>query len=65
MAEDLSIHPRVWLRGRVPEVAKKNTMKPRTAERRQRLLTALAEHCERHPKDGMSATRLAKLTAAA
>lgn len=40
---------------------KKNTSKPRSIAKLHRALAGVKEHFERHPKDGMSATRIANL----
>lgn len=41
---------------------KKNTAKPRSIAKLQRALDGIKEHFARHPKDSMSATRIANLT---
>lgn len=56
MTTNYSIHPRAWMGGK-----KCNTSKVASPARRARVIAAIAEHCERHPNDGMSAGRLAKL----
>jgi hypothetical protein len=54
-----SIHPRV-VNGRTKH-KKVNTCKTASPVKKDRLIEALSEHCERHPNDTQSNERLAKL----
>lgn len=58
-----SIHPRVH-RGRATHPKVNTSDKPNPATR-QRVIAAIERHLERHPADGMSRARVAKLKAGA
>lgn len=59
MLTNQSIHPRV-VAGRTVH-RKVNTTKRRNPATVARVIAAISAHVERHPRDGMSQSRLAKL----
>lgn len=59
--ENRSIHPRNWTDTPKSKRVKSNTRRGRSAETTAKLIRALSAHCERHPKDGQSVARLAKI----
>ena len=56
-----SIHPRVYYEREKSRI--KNTCKRPKEGKTQRLIAAISEHVERHPRDHMSVARIAKLKA--
>lgn len=54
-----SIHPRV-VKGRT-KYTKVNTCVPPNPDKKARVAVALKAHLERHPRDSVQASRLAKL----
>jgi len=56
-----SIHPRVYYKREESHI--KNTCKRPKAGKTQKLIDAISEHLERHPRDSMSTNRVAKLKA--
>ena len=57
-----SIHPRVHYPSAVSRT--RNTCKPRSTAKLQRTIAAIEKHLERHPRDGLSSARVAKLRGA-
>lgn len=57
MGRGEGIHPRVFW----PDGVKKNTCKPKSKARLERVANAIAAHLENHPHDEMSAARLSNL----